>query len=79
MRRPVVHYRPREVLLSGSCMLMCVFHDQGGAAASVRSQVLAGGASQPHLWEARALPALLRQTQPAHGVRVGDLLHGAAL
>lgn len=79
VRRPVVHHRPREVLLGASCMLMCVFRDQGGAAASVRSQVLAGGASQPHLREARALPALLRQTQPAHGVRVGDLLHGAAL
>lgn len=59
-------------------MLVCVCRDQGGAAASVRSQVLAGGASQPDLREARALPALLRQTQPAHGVRVRDLLHGAA-
>lgn len=55
------------------CNVCC---SSGGAEASVWSQVLQGGKSQPHLREARAVPALLRQTQPAHGVCVWNILHG---
>lgn len=51
----------------------------GGAEASIWSKVFQSGESQPHIWQARAFPALLRQTQPAHGVCVRNILHGKPL
>lgn len=53
-----------------------VCHSSGGTAASIWSQIFQSGASQSHIWQGRAFPAPLRQTQPAHGVCVRNLLHG---